>query len=310
MSVGPDSDRESRSWARAVLRHLIGEKPTRLRAMGGGLNNTVFSARCGAETLIVRLNRDPAKLKDYLKEQWAIARAAECGVPVSQVLEVGVEPIGAPYMVQRRVEGMSAVDHPRRVETLHELGRLARLVFETLTAGFGNTFDWSDNQLSRNDNWSDYLTREFRGEERLELLERHGMLTAAGVRVLRAALARMASWRPTPALNHGDLRLKNVVVDGDGRIRALLDWDLCTSHVAPHWDMSLALHDLSVDGKEAFVQGYGLTADELVEAAPVMRAFNALNYASRVEQAVQARDRLGLERLRARLQGGYDLYLI
>ena len=49
--------------------------------------------------------------------------------------------------------------------------------------------------------------------------------------------------------------------------------------------MSLALHDLSVDAKQAFLEGYGMSPAQVLEAAPVLRAFNVLNYAQAVDRA-------------------------
>jgi aminoglycoside phosphotransferase (APT) family kinase protein len=53
------------------------------------------------------------------------------------------------------------------------------------------------------------------------------------------------------------MRLKNVMVDEAGKITAVIDWEFCSSNVAPYWD--LALHDLSVDAKQAFLGGYGVS---------------------------------------------------
>lgn len=294
--------------ARQVLRHLTGGKPWRLRPLGGGLTNFVFAARRGAETLVVRMSGQAAKGQDYLKEQWAMARARELGVPVPDVLEVGAAPIPYPYMISRQVDGVAATHHPDRRLVLHEMGRLARTVHGIRTTGFGHTFDWSGNLLSRKESWQDYLAREFRGDARLDVLDRHGMLPKPALRTLRATLKRIAGWDPDPVLNHGDLRLKNVIVGEDGTVAALLDWEFCTSNVAPYWDLSIALHDLSVDAKEEFLAGYGLRPAEVLEAAPVLRVFNVLNYAAVVDRAAQEDDAETLDRLRTRLHGGLELY--
>lgn len=298
----------ARRMAGEVLRHLLGGKPKRLTPLGGGLNNAVFEARHAEGDLVVRLNADPGKVNEYLKEQWAMARARERGVPVPEVLEVGTGPIPVPYMVSRKVAGIEGTRHPERPRVVRELGRLARLIHSVPTHGFGHTFDWSENRLSRKDTWADYLAREFHGERRLALLERHGMLGGHALKALRAALSEVEGWEPAPALNHGDLRLKNVVVGPDGTIAALLDWEFCTSNAAPYWDLSLALHDLSVDAKDELLAGYGMTPGELLAAAPALRVFNVLNYAAAVERAAREGDGPTLDRLRARLRGGLDLY--
>lgn len=300
--------RSARRMAGTVLKHLLGKAPRRVVPLTGGLSNFVFEAAHPDGALVVRLSPDPGKIKGYLKEQWAMAQAREEGVPVAEVLEIGTTPIPFPFMVLRKVAGNEATHHPDRFAVLHEMGRLARLIHGIRTSGFGNTFDWSGNQLSRKESWADYLAREYQGEDRLALLQRLDMLPARSVKALRATWREVMRWEPDPVLNHGDLRLKNVVVGKDGKVGALLDWELSQSHAAPYWDLSIALHDLSVDAKEAFLEGYGMAPKAVMEAAPVLRLFNLLNYSAAIERAERERDRKTLARLRARLHGALDLH--
>jgi hygromycin-B 4-O-kinase len=107
-------------------------------------------------------------------------------------------------------------------------------------------------------------------------------------------------------LQHGDLRLKNVVTDEDGEhIAALIDWETCLSAPGPYWDLSLALHDLGVDEKEVFLDGYGMTPAEFTKGARFVRALNLLNYAWAIGEA--KRDRRRVAWLKARLKGTFDI---
>jgi aminoglycoside phosphotransferase (APT) family kinase protein len=108
-------------------------------------------------------------------------------------------------------------------------------------------------------------------------------------------------------MNQGDLRLKNVLVDANGRISAILDWENCTSNLAPEWDLSIALHDLSIDEKEAFLRGYGLSPRALSAIAPAIKAFNVLNYVPEIDRLVEEADGQ-LAHYRNRLRGDLDLY--
>jgi hygromycin-B 4-O-kinase len=125
---------------------------------------------------------------------------------------------------------------------------------------------------------------------------------------LRAALLEMRGWRKRAVLHHGDLRLKNVLVDAhSGRVSALLDWEHCLSAPAPYWDLSLALHDLGPDESEALLEGYGLKPAQFERIARPLRALNLLNYAPAIDAAVHGRDRVRLGWIRARLRGAFDL---
>jgi hygromycin-B 4-O-kinase len=302
------SARQARTMARTVVAHHFGSNPKRLKQLGGGLSNFVFEANHPQGDFIIRINPQPAKLKEYLKEQWAMSRASEAGVPVPEVLEVGVDVIPMPYMVSRKVAGTEATHHPERMTILREMGRLTALIHTIPTSDFGHTFDWSSNQLSRKETWGEYLKRELRVEERLKVLDVHDMLSKSQAKGLREVLRDIEGWEAETVLNHGDMRLKNVMVDAEGQITAVIDWEFCCSNVAPYWDLSLALHDLSIDAKQAFLSGYGLSEAKIREMAPALKAFNVINYAPYVEQAAQEGDELRLEQYRTRFSGALDLY--
>jgi len=294
-----------------VAHHFGGIRPKRVIALGGGLTNMVFEVNHAEGDFIVRLGTEPGKVKEYLKEQWAVAKAVEAGVPVAEILEVGADLGPLPYMVARKASGTEATHHPARFAILREMGRLTAVIHSIRTSGFGHTFDWSNNQLSRNATWKEYLHSELRVGSRLKILETHKMLEPTPLKRLRAIVRDMESWvDPTPVLNHGDMRLKNVMVDGEGEITAVIDWEFCSSNIAPYWDLSLALHDLSIDAKHEFLTGYGLSEGNLREIAPVLKAINLLNYAPFVERKAAEGDKAGLEQYRTRLSGALDLYAL
>jgi hygromycin-B 4-O-kinase len=203
---------------------------------------------------------------------------------------------------------VEAIHHPLRLDVLRDMGRYTALVNSVPTTGFGRTFDWSANRLSHNASWRAWLDGELRLEHRLEVLRRHRMLAPAALRRLRTLLLAIGRKRTAPTLNHGDMRLKNVIVDAGGKITAIIDWEECCSQIAPYWDVSLALHDLSIDAKQAFLEGYGLSPKELIAIAPSVRALNLINYAPAIERA--AGDRAQLDVFRARLAGALDLYAL
>jgi aminoglycoside phosphotransferase (APT) family kinase protein len=306
----PMSVRRARRLARDLVTHHFGTKPLRLLHKTSGLSNFVFEVSHAQGDFIVRISDEPAKLGAYQKEQWASERAREAGVPTAEILEVGNEVVPHPYMISFKVRGEEATHHPKRLEIARELGALAKRIHGIRTQGYGRTFDWSSNTLSKRETWRDYLSKELRAGERIDVLERWKMLPPPALRRLRTTVRRMEKWDVRPALTHADLRLKNVIVDEAGGIAALIDWENCESNLAPHWELAFALHDLGVDAKEAFVEGYGLRAKELLEMAPSVRAINLLGYAPAVEAMAAQKDKRGLELYRARLCGALDLYAI
>jgi aminoglycoside phosphotransferase (APT) family kinase protein len=300
--------KEAKKLARRIIEHHFGSKPKRLAHQSSGLSNFVFLAHHSEGEFIVRINPDPTKLNAFIKEQWAVNKVRAAGVPTSEILEVGNEVIPHPYMVSRKAEGEEATKHPERLAIMREMGRYAALINAVPTDGFGSVFDWSSNQLSRNATWKEYLHSELHLDARLALLKKHRLLPPKKLEQVRSILERAGKRSLKPSLSHGDIRLKNVLVDASGKITALLDWEHCVSTLAPHWELSLALHDLTIDEKQEFLAGYGVADKKLIEVMPVVKALNLINYAPFVEQVAAVNDKAQLEHYKLRLSGALDLY--
>ena len=294
--------------ASAVLEHHFGKRPTRVKQLAGGLTNFVFEAKVGREQVIVRISDDPAKMQAFQKEQWAVRQARREKIPAPEILEVGNTAIEFPYMISARAHGEDAATCPNRAEVIREMGRYAARINDIKTSGFGSFFDWSRNQLSRNKTWKSFLDDELKIDARVALLESQKMLPPAALKSLRARIRTMRGWRGRPSLTHGDLRLKNMLLDEKGRICTILDWENCTSNLAPYWELSIALHDLCIDEKEQFLEGYGLSPREYSDIACGVKTLNILNYTPTIDEAARAKDRRRLEALRVRLHGDFDLH--
>lgn len=290
-----------------IIKHHFGRAPKGVKFKPAGLTNFVFEAKTTAGSFIVRIGSSREKLKDYLKEQWAITNAHKIGVPVAEIVEVGSEIDNLPYMIQRKLDGDDSSHHPNRREVLRELGNYTRLIHSISTTSFGQVFDWSNKRLPRNKTWRDYLNDELEVARRMEVLEQANVLTPTHFKKLQSSVERIEKWKQAPRLNHGDIRLKNVITNEKGKILAIVDWDNCISSIAPYWDFSIALHDLSVDAKQEFLEGYGVRADEFKSMSYALKTFNTLNYVPYIERIIQRKESGLLAWYKVRLNGYLDL---
>ena len=304
----PKEIREREAMVKTIMKHHFGVTPSKIEFKPAGMTNFVFEAVCTKGDFIIRIGSNSRKLNDFMKEQWAVERVREKGVPVAEIREVANELIPSPCMLQEKRAGTDAMHHPDRKQVIYEVGQLARIIHSIPTSSFGNVFDWSKNRLSKNASWTDFLYQEWKLSERLAFLKKHKMLEPAQEKKLNTVIRKMERLKYAPALNHGDLRLKNVIIDDKGKILALIDWDNCISSVAPLWDLSIALHDLSIDSKQYFLEGYGLSAEEYQEMAPLIKAFNIVNYIPYLEDLVSRKRKTELEYYKLRLNGYFDLY--
>ncbi len=298
----------SRRLVLEVARRHFGESARRVTERGGGLTNAVYELKTSQGGFIVRTNEDATKINDYLKEQWAMDAARAAGVPTPRVLEVGNFADGRAYMVAEHIEGVEGRLAADRLGTLEQLGRAAARLHGIRTQGFGTVFDWSSNRLSRNASLALFLADDFDVERRLATLVQQRVVSKRQATSLRKTTEQMGRWKKPPVLQHGDLRLKNVIVDPkNGRIAALIDWEQCRSLPGPAWDLSIGLHDLGVDEKEAVLAGYGMAPKDFAQVLPFVRCFNMLNYAPTVRRAAEKKDKDRLAWLRLRLAGELDL---
>jgi aminoglycoside phosphotransferase (APT) family kinase protein len=295
-------------YAKTLVKHHFGAAARRIEFKASGLTNFVFAVKHKEGEFVLRISPDPTRLNLFIKEQWAQKAARDAGAPVPSILEVGAEVVPFPYMISETVSGTEATDHPRRLEILREMGSIAAKINSIKTTGFGQTFDWSENQLSLNDSFKTYLRDEFEYEQKIETLLKHKSIDKTRAARLRRIFADAEKVKAKPVLNHGDLRLKNVIASPDGKINAVIDWESAVSHYAPHWELSIALHDLGIDEAQHFLEGYGISEKKLAEAMPLIKAFNIANYAPHVEELAAAKDRRRLEQYRTRLSGVLDLY--
>lgn len=299
-------DSRIRGVVRKVIRETFGSKASHIHRETGGLSNVVFTVEHASGHFIVRLNPEPAQFETFQKENWAVASARRAGVPVPEILKIGREPM--PYMILAKCHGEPALSRPDKSRILHQLGGYAAQINSIRTNGFGESFDWADSFVPRRSDWQEFLYADLNLDHRLKVLRTNKMLGHQQIRKVGTALEN--AWRKgrTSALNHGDLRLKNVIVDRKDNIAVILDWEHCISSLAPEWELSLALHDLSIDEKHWFLDGYGIRLQDLASIAPAMKALNIINYVAEIERLAKSGNKKELAFCRIRLGGILDLY--
>lgn len=303
----PSEIRYYRRLAKKIVQRYFGAPATRIVYRSSGRTNYVFAINHVEGQFVVRLSPEPNRIDAFRKELWAAQEVRTAGVPSPEILAVGNDLSSEPYMITRLVTGSEATHHAKKRRIVHEVGRFAAIINSIRTNGFGANFDWNTD-AKKITTWSDYLDEEFKVAERLEFFATNKILPQSELNKLAEIIDEAKNANITPSLNHSDLRLKNVIVDDDGHITSIIDWEECVSTAAPQWELSVALHDLSIDDKHAFIEGYGLRAEEVQQMAPLIKAFNILNYHGAAASAIAENDDEKLAEIKLRLSGALDLF--
>jgi aminoglycoside phosphotransferase (APT) family kinase protein len=257
--------------------------------IGKGSVNRVFLVETANNKVVVRISDGDEALDEYAKEAWCIERAAARGVSVPSVISVGRR-AGRAYTVLSYIAGEEGRDSQApKAGIWRELGRYARLIHSISVSGFGLKLS----EMTRGDaqqSWLRYVEYNIASLDENDPLIKLGVLTPDQSRVIKGVFTDLREREFTFGLNHGDISLKNTIIDMRGRV-SLLDWGSAEASIVPHHDLIQILKMSMLEGDPdseqilAFLGGYGISPAEYERMMPelesllVLRAFDKLRWA-------------------------------
>jgi aminoglycoside phosphotransferase (APT) family kinase protein len=257
--------------------------------VGRGAVNKVYMVDAPNAKILVRISDRNESLNEYLKEKWCIEKAALLGIAVATVLDVGELEEHA-YIIHTYIAGDEGRDSQFIKSSIwHQLGRYARLIHSIEVAGFGLKLQDLTQGDSR-ESWLEYLNYNIESLNDDDELIVLGVLTKSQSKVVRSIFAELKSESFDFGLNHGDLSLKNVIVDESGKAN-LVDWGSAEASIVPHHDliqllkMNMLENDPDNAAIRSFLEGYGMSLSEFQQMRPtldsllVLRAFDKLRWA-------------------------------
>ena len=220
----------------AWMRESVGAvAPLQFELIAGGRSNLTFRVT-DATGRQFALRRPPTShvlptAHDMVREHTIISALYPLGIPVAQPLGLCVDDDvnERPFYVMEFVDGAILRDRAM-AEAVFDVGTrrgigdhlaetLARLHdVDVDAAGLGD--------LARHDGYIERQLRRWRTQyEQMHVdgVDHGGIVEAVGDR-----LAASIPNQQRVAIVHGDYRLDNTVLSADGRVRAILDWEICT----------------------------------------------------------------------------------
>ncbi len=211
-----------------------------LAPIGGGRSNLTYRVDSAAGSVVLRrppVGEVAATAHDMGRERRVIAALADTAVPVPRVLAAsdGGPPVGAPCFGMELVDGVVPLgDLPPGWATREaDRARAGRALVDVLVAL--HAVDPAAVGLADFGRPEGFMARQVgRWGKQWEAARAAGgaadPVTAAELTRLSAALAGSVPVTQRHTIVHGDYRIDNCLFDAadPGRIRAVLDWELCT----------------------------------------------------------------------------------
>ncbi len=308
--TGIDEDRVT-TW---MSRHVAARPPLHFELIAGGRSNLTYQVRDADDrTTVLRqppLSHVLPTAHDMVREYRILSALWPLGVPVARPLALCEDPSvnERPFYVMEFVEGAIVRDRAQAEATFDVTTRarigvnlaaaLARLhEVDPERAGLGD--------LARHDGYVERQIRRWRAQ--YEQMRVEGDAGDGTVEAVADRLARSIPRQQRVAVVHGDYRLDNTVLDEDGDVRAILDWEICTLG-DPLADVGLLLDYWAEpdDPTAALLGSAPTTADGFAKRDEVLAA-----YAARTDldvDAVAYYRAFGYWKLACILQGVYARY--
>ncbi len=217
------------SWLAATLKDSV--PPFVFTPLSGGLSNLTFDVgdRSGRHWILRRppLGELAPTAHDMARECRILSAMAGTPVPVPGVLGLcnDGEVTGAPFFVMEKIDGVvlhdddaaSSLPGPARAHAAFEVVDVLVAIHDVDpdAVGLGD--------LARRDGYLERQLRRWKTQ-----LDAPATRAPRALHELHARLATRIPHESRRGIVHGDFRLENCVLGRDGRIAAVLDWELCT----------------------------------------------------------------------------------
>jgi aminoglycoside phosphotransferase (APT) family kinase protein len=227
--------------------------PLRFALIPGGHSNLTYRIDDARGHAYV-LRRPPlgavlATAHDMAREHRVIAALAPAGVPVPPALGLCEDPEvnGAPFYVMRYVEGvvLADADAVEQHFTVSMRGKIGESTIDVLAQLHGVDPDAVGlGDLGRRDAYVERQLRRWRTQWEKTRTRDLPLMDQLYDQLCAAVPAQDGS-----TVVHGDYRLGNMITASDGRIAAVLDWELCTLG-DPLADLGYLINNWAARGEE------------------------------------------------------------
>jgi len=249
-----------------------------------GITNEIYIVEILDKRYVIRISPE-SNIAQFEKENWDMEQAARLGVFIPNTIKLG-ELESTVYMIQEYVYGLHGTDISLDKSFIwKELGKYSKTIHSIPTMGFGNYMS-SPGVFSGD--WVRYVEYNIQSLTDSDKLLSMNVLNEKQSKRIKMLFENLTEQKFNFGLNHGDLSLKNVIVN-NGRV-VLLDWGSSESHIVPHFDIVEVLQssfefDFNNQYFRAFISAQDISDEEFSSLKPsvdiimLLRAIDHLRWA-------------------------------
>jgi len=277
----------SEDKARELVAGLLGDGPWRCRPFGAGKFSETFAVEGDGQHYVLRVAPpDSVRQLFYelrmMRQEPAIHERllAETAAPVPPIVahDFGRTLVDRDYLVMPMLPGrplnQAGLSGPAQQRALEQWGRYVAEIHQITDPGGRFGYVGEHGCMDPQPTWAEAFSVMYRRE--LDDIVDCGIYdeaTAAAAMGLLAEHLDVFGHRETSRLLHGDLWVTNLLVDGDGTVTGVIDFDrACWGDV--EWDLAIA--EYCGVTRPAFWAGYGRRVETHEGPAAVRRLFYLL----------------------------------
>ena len=253
--------------------------------------NAAYFADTRSGNFVVRVRFDREEMRQFEREKRCadLIRADHDWTPA--VVAIGRHGNHC-FSVQERVQGTVASNYQGNLlDVWEQVGRYSRYFHSIKTPGY--LFDLFTEAPDPTGIW---CQQYFNGLGRSEdaKLVRQGLISEADFERGLIALEPLKQLKFEPTLAHGNLTLKNIIVDTAGKAH-IIDWGTCQGHSAVDLDISeLLVFKTPAEALKGYLRGHNLPENyleqnsELLDRLQLARFFTTAKWLCEIESPRKA----------------------
>lgn len=261
LDAGSGPIKDAKTSVHVLCIQLFSQPPRSIKRIQKGKINLVFEVAIPKEGAFI-FQLHPQKERKYLFEQSArvSGEAFRRGIPTHKVSYYGDEFIPYAWIVYEKIEGMTADSYGGDKKKIwKQIGEYAKLIHQIPMSAYGSVRYWKE-KPAYSDTWEEEVDFKMEIYKENRILESGRLFGDDEVKVIEREIKKIRRWKFTPMLIHGNLSLDNVLVDDNGKIVGIIDWDEASGGRVPHQEFGSAFAWWMTEGEQkSFLKGYGFS---------------------------------------------------